>query len=300
MDDRGRLAQPLTQAQHWRRTRRAFRRFIAALEFHVPRGAGIAAASAFFLATSGYGAVRGGHVDVVVGHVKDARDLVANAAGLRIATIALGGQKQITREEILAIAGVTGRSSLLFLDADDARLRLKAHPWIADATVLKLYPDRLHITVSERQVFALWQKDGRVSVIAADGVVVEPYVAAHSAHLPLVVGAGAETQASEFLSRMDRYLALRDEVAAYVLVAERRWNLKLKNGLMVRLPEFDTDRAIETVLMLDRDKKLLSRDIASVDLRVPDRVTVRLSDDAALARAEALKDKKTKRKGSDA
>ena len=46
-----------------------------------------------------------------------------------------------------AIAGVTGRSSLLFLDADEARARLKANPWIADATVLKLYPDRLHITV---------------------------------------------------------------------------------------------------------------------------------------------------------
>ena len=64
------------------------------------------------------------------------------------------------REEILAIAGVTGRSSLLFLDADEARARLQANPWIADATVLKLFPDRLHITVKEREVFALWQKDG--------------------------------------------------------------------------------------------------------------------------------------------
>jgi cell division protein FtsQ len=225
---------------------------------------------------------------------------LANAAGFHIATIALAGQKQVTREEILSIARVTGRSSLLFLDADDARTQLKANPWIADATVLKLYPDRLHITVRERQAFALWQKGGRVSVIAADGVVVEPFVAAHSGLLPLVVGAGAEKQASEFLSVMDRYPEIREQVAAYVLVAERRWNLKLKNGIDVRLPETEIGRALETLIALDRDKKLLSREIAGIDLRIADRVTVRLTEGAAQARAESLKDKKAKRKGGDA
>ena len=71
------------------------------------------------------------------------------------------GEKEVSREEILTTAGVTGRASLLFLDADAARARLMANPWIADAAVLKLYPDRLQITITERQAFALWQKDGQ-------------------------------------------------------------------------------------------------------------------------------------------
>jgi cell division protein FtsQ len=50
---------------------------------------------------------------------------------------------------------------------------------------------------------------------------------------------------------------------------------------------------------LDREKKILSRDILAIDLRLPDRVTVRLSDAAAAAREEALKDKK-KKKGGEA
>jgi cell division protein FtsQ len=50
---------------------------------------------------------------------------------------------------------------------------------------------------------------------------------------------------------------------------------------------------------LDREKKLLSRDIVAVDLRLPDRVSVRLSDAAAQAREDALKDTK-KKKGGDA
>ena len=79
---------------------------------------------------------------------------------------------------MLAIGGVNGRSSLLFLDAATVRDRLKANPWIADATILKLYPGQLQIDIVERSAFALWQQDGRLSVIADDGAVLEPYVIA--------------------------------------------------------------------------------------------------------------------------
>lgn len=304
MDDRGRLAQSLKRPYSFARLGRAIHRLSAIVENHVPRGAGLAATIVLVGASLAYGSVRGGHTDTVVAQFKDARDALANAAGFSISSIAMTGQVQLTREQILAIAGVTGRTSLLFLNADDARGRLKASPWIADATVLKLFPDRLHISVTERQAYALWQKDGRLSVIARDGTILESYVAPHFARLPLVVGQGAAQRAADFLALMDRYPAIRDQARAYVLVAERRWNLRLKNGLDIRLPEAQPERAIETLIALDRDKKLLSRDITAIDLRLADRVTVRLSDAAAqernLARDEALKEKKARRRAGDA
>jgi cell division protein FtsQ len=165
--------------------------------------------------------------------------------------------------------------------------------------VLKLYPDRLQITVTERQAFALWQKDGRVSVIATDGTVLEPFVEDRYLRLPLVVGRGAERQANDFLAAVDRYPGIVSLLRASVLVADRRWNLRLTNGIDVRLPETNVEQALDRLVMLDREKKLLSRDIVAVDLRLPDRVTVRLSDAAAQAREDALKDKK-KKKGGDA
>ena len=88
---------------------------------------------------------------------------------------------------------------------------------------------------------------------------------------------------------------------ASIFVAERRWNLRLANGLDVRLPETGVDQALERLVALDREKKLLSRDITAIDLRLPDRITIRLSDAAAQAREDALKDKdKKKKKGGDA
>ena len=63
--------------------------------------------------------------------------------GFRITTVAINGRKQLSQDEVLAIGGVNGRSSLLFLDAAAVRDQLKANPWIADATVIKFYPGAL-------------------------------------------------------------------------------------------------------------------------------------------------------------
>jgi len=134
-------------------------------------------------------------------------------------------------------------------------------------------------------------------VIADDGTVLEPFVEDRYLGLPLVVGRGAQRQAKAFLTIVNRYPDLRPMLRASILVAERRWNLRLINGIDIRLPEADVDHALAELAALDRDKKLLSRDITVVDLRLPDRVTVRLSDAAAQARDEALQPKKKKKAG---
>jgi cell division protein FtsQ len=228
------------------------------------------------------------------------RDATANSVGLRITAVSLTGSKEVSREEILTTAGVTGRASLLFLDADAARDKLLANPWIGDAAVLKLYPDRLQITVTERQAFALWQKDGRVSVIASDGTVLEPFVESRYMTLPVVIGKGAEHAAQDFLAVLDRHPDVRTLTRASILVAERRWDLRLLNGIDVRLPETGVEDALNRLVQLDHDKKLLTRDITMVDLRLPDRVTVRQSDAVAQAREEALSANKKKKKAGDA
>jgi cell division protein FtsQ len=89
-------------------------------------------------------------------------------------------------------------------------------------------------------------------------------------------------------------------VRASILVAKRRWNLRLLNGIDVRLPETDVPAALARLVQLDHDKKLLTRDITMVDLRLADRVTVQLSDAAAQARDEALAGNKKKKKGGSA
>jgi cell division protein FtsQ len=275
-------------------------RLIALLERYLPNRVGIAATVLILLGSTGFGIVKGGHVEELTSALSDTRNALANSAGFRITSVAINGRKQMTQDEVLAIGGVNGHSSLLFLDADAVRDRLKANAWIADATVLKLYPGQLQIDIVERTAFALWQQDGRLSVIADDGAVLQRYVTRRFIPLPLVVGKGAETRARDFLALLNRYPQVRAATKAVIFVGERRWNLRLKDGLDIRLPENDVGNALATLSALDKEDRLFSRDIVAVDMRLPDRLTVQLSDDAAKAREELLKDKKSKKKAGDA
>jgi len=263
----------------------------------VPRGAGSSAAAVLLLASVCYGAVRGDHVPQIIENVQDLCDATANRLGFRISEVALAGEREVDRGEILVLAGISDRSSLLFLDASRARARLLSNPWIAEATVLKLYPDRLRIEIRERLPYALWQRDGRVALIAADGTVLETVAPSRFGNLPLVVGKGAEQSAQNFLTLIARYPTIAHATVASVLVAERRWNLHLEGGVEILLPERDPEQALRTLIDLERSDRLLSRDIVAIDLRLVDRVTVRQSDGAAAVRDQALKDAEKLKKG---
>lgn len=315
MDGRGRLAQPLTGTEN------GLGRFARAARFHVrsmplgwavrrigtaliawqpPRGFGVAAVTALMLASGWYGTVRGGHLTEVAQQWQDLCDEGANLLGFRLAEVTLSGNKNLNHNEIFAAAGLTTHTSLPFLDLAAARERLLSVPWIAEATLKKFYPGTLEIEIKERDAFALWQRDGKVFVIAVDGRELQPFDGARFARLPLVVGAGAGPRAQELLDHLAAYPQLAQDLRAAVLVAQRRWNLRLKNGLDIRLPENDVDGALATLTRFDREQKLMSRDIVAVDLRLSDRITVQLSEQAAQARADAIKDKKKAKKGGDA
>ncbi|MDQ0510236.1 cell division protein FtsQ/DivIB [Ancylobacter amanitiformis] len=255
-------------------------------------GAGTWLVAAFFAATGVYGLERGGHMPVAIETVRDAADSVANFAGFRIANVNLSGQNHVTPGEILATAGVKPNSTLVFLDAEAARERLEQLAWIKRATVQKLYPDRLDIQIVEREGYALWQKDGKINVIARDGTIIAPYSDdPRYIRLPIVVGEGAQKHVGDIVEALSLVPGVRDQVRAAIRVADRRWTLKMRNGIDVRLPERDIGDALQELAVLDRDKQLLTRDITIIDLRLPDRVSVRLSDAAYEARQIELKAK---------
>jgi cell division protein FtsQ len=275
-------------------------RLIAFIERYLPNRAGVAATVLLLLGSTGFGVVKGGHLADFTAALSDTRNAIANSAGFRITAVAINGRKQLTQDEVLAIGGVNGRSSLLFLDAATVRDKLKTNPWIGEATVLKLYPGQLQIDIVERTAFALWQNDGRLAVIADDGAVLEPYLSRRFISLPLVVGKGADTRARDFLALLDRYPQVKSQTKAAIFVGERRWNLRLKDGLDIRLPEHDVGNALAALSKLDKEDRLFSRDIVAIDMRLQDRMTVQLSEDAAKAREELFKEKKPKKKAGDA
>jgi cell division protein FtsQ len=259
-------------------------------------GAGACFSLALLAAAGAAGAVKGGHYAAFVAAEGEPADDLAKALGFSIKAVTIAGERELKEQDILAIAGIGPRNSLLFLDVAKIRERLKQLPLVKEAAVTKLYPDRLLIEIDERQPFALWQCDGQVQIVAADSVSLAAMHDQRFIHLPLVVGAGANEKLDQYLALLETAGDLRERIVAGVLVAGRRWTLKTANGIDVLLPEMEPEAALAKLADLQRTSHVLDKDILSLDFRQPGQVVARLAQEAAAERA-ALLTSKTKAKG---
>jgi len=257
------------------------------LDRPAPRGFGLILACGLVVGAAALGVVRGGEYQAFLAREGSVGDYLARALGFDIAIVTIAGQSELHEPEILAAAGISPRNSLLFLDVAQARARLESTPLVKQASVRKLYPNQIVIDLIERTPSALWQKDGQVKTIAADGAVIDDMRDQRFTALPFVVGEGANERLAEFTALLDASAELRPKIVAGVLIGERRWNLKLASGVDVKLPEINPLGAMATLLRLQRQSRILERDVLSLDLRVEGRLFARLSEEAAAARVEA-------------
>lgn len=258
------------------------------------RGLGLVLLAALFGGTGLYGSIRGGEYEAFVAEYGSPTDVVARALGFPIDAVSISGIAELSPDQILAGGGVGPKESLALLDPAGVRERLRRIPLVKDATVRKLFPDRLAIAVVEREPAGLWQRDGRLALIAGDGVTIDEVRDDRFNDLPFVVGAGANQHLPDYLNLLAAAGDLHDRVTAGIYVGERRWTLKLDPGVDVELPETGAADALRRFVDLERQYKVLEKDVIAIDLRIPGRMTVRLSEDAAAQRAAMLAKKNKK------
>lgn len=229
-----------------------------------------------------YGLFVGGHAQAAVDATSRQVNRVLALSGFSIQDVRVTGRAQTRKDDLLEAVGVERGDPIFGFDTEAARQRIERLGWVRSATVTRLLPDTIRIDVTERQPFALWQRGGALSIIDAEGQPITDEGVQDFAHLPFIVGFGAPRQAPALLNMMRaEQPQLLQRVRAFVRVSDRRWNLRLENGVDVKLPETGVEKALSDLAVYDTKYKVLSRDIVSVDLRLPDRVSVELTEDAA-------------------
>ena len=252
----------------------------------------IALTLSVLLGAAGLGAVRGGQLDTFAAANGNLRDVAARALGFGVDVVTVSGTTHMSEKRILSIAGISSKNSLPFFDVDAARVRLEADPLVKQASVRKLYPNQIVIDIVERTPYGVWQNDGQVHAIAADGAPIDEVHDGRYINLPFVVGEGANLRVREFTALLGAMQELRPRVEAGILVGRRSWDLKLKDGMEIKLPEENPQAAIATLLRLQRQSRILERDVLALDFRAPGRVFVRLMQEAAAEWAAAHAPKK--------
>lgn len=252
---------------------------------NVPRYAGTIGMLSFLGATGIYGMVLGGHSENMI-------KATASTFGFAVEDVKVVGNSETSDIDILGQLELDGETSLVGLSAENARQTIAKLPWVESAEVRKVYPGTLLVSLEERKAFAVWQNGQELSLIDSAGDTIVPFRPGRYNTLPLVVGEGAEKRVKGFVDEVAAYPSLAGKVRAYIRVADRRWDLLLENGVRIMLPEDEPMKALAEIERLDGEKHLLSRDIASVDMRLDDRVTVKLTPSGMEQRQKFLAERK--------
>jgi cell division protein FtsQ len=212
-------------------------------------------------------------------------------AGLRLEALTVEGRVNTHPEDVLAALDVERGTPILSIDVAEAREAIESLPWVKSARIERQLPDAVHIVLEERTAYALWQRGSRYTLIDAEGHAIAD-VPGQVGELPLVVGADAPAHAFALFEALKAAPEVGTRVKAAVRIGGRRWNLHVdsyEDGLTVRLPESGLAEAIARLAALQREHAILERDIAAVDLRLPDRLVVQLTaPPAAKAATPAL------------
>jgi cell division protein FtsQ len=203
------------------------------------------------------------------------------ALGLTVGEVMVEGRNETQPAALATALGIRRGEPLLAVDLGAVKARLEALPWVLSASVERRWPQLIYVKLAERSPLALWQQDGKIRLIDSAGTVIEGADTGRFGNLPFVVGEGAGKAAPAFLAILAQQPSLAKHVQAAVRVGRRRWNLHLVEGIDVRLPESNPEDALGRLAELETKERLFDRDIVMIDLRLPDRLIVRLSPEAA-------------------
>lgn len=245
------------------------------------------------LAGAGYGAVQL-HRSALPQSVLEAtfnRVLDGTARfGLAVADVRVEGREATDRDTILAALGAAPGTPILAVSPSRAKEQIEKLPWVHSAVVERSLPDTIYVRLVERKPLALWQHGGKLDLIDHEGSVIPVTHLDRFAKLPMVIGEHAASHAAELIDMLTTEPDLAARVSAAIRVGDRRWNLRVDNAIEVLLPADSPASAWAQLASLERSSAILKRDVQVVDVRLPDRLVVRVNP-------EALKEAPVPKKG---
>ncbi|MGH6981126.1 MAG: cell division protein FtsQ/DivIB, partial [Stellaceae bacterium] len=200
-------------------------------------------------------------------------------SGLRVRVVQVEGRERASADSILAALRVTRGTPIFAVDPAAAKARLEKVPWVKTASIYRRLPDTLFVKMTEQQPLAYWQRGNALTLIDRDGKPISAKNLGDYSRLPVLVGDDAPANADAVIKMLASEPKLAEQVAAAVRVGGRRWNVEFKNGVSVALPEDDATGAWHRLAAIEKNHRILERRVTLVDLRLPDRVYLRLPPD---------------------
>ena len=200
--------------------------------------------------------------------------------GLSIQNLMVDGREYVDAEVLMALLNTEQGDPILAFDPDEARRNIERLSWVEKAFVQRKLPDTVYINIREKVPVAIWKEKDALKVIDQNGTLIADRDLLRFKDFMIVSGANAPKHAPELVTRLQSEQALWPMIESAEWVGDRRWNVSLKNGVVLKLPEKDTSYAIRRLVDAQKSDSILDKDIKMIDLRQSDRMIVRTTPGA--------------------
>jgi cell division protein FtsQ len=196
-------------------------------------------------------------------------------SGFVVKEVLLEGRVNSNPDILRALMNVERGDSILRFDPDTTKDMLERVSWVKEAHIERRLPDTIYVGLLERKPIALWQYEGKIKLIDSDGVVLTDKNIEEFKDLVLVVGENAPAEAKDILAMTSLEPLIGERLEAVSKIGDRRWDLRLKGGITVKLPEKDIGLAVKMLADAQVNDRLMDKDIIAIDMRDLERITVR-------------------------
>lgn len=229
---------------------------------------------------AGWGA-REANRQMVADAFNDMKTQIQQRDEFMVKVMAVDGADEDLSADIRTVLPVEFPLSSFELDLEEMRQTVAALPAVAEASLRVRPGGILQVNVTQRQPVAVFRAPDGLKLIDAEGVLIQTIIArADRPDLPLITGDGARDALAEGLEIYAVAGPLTPRMRGVVRMGERRWDVILESGQRVLLPTDDAVPAFERVVAMNQAQDLLERDVSVVDMRHPDRPTIRLTEQA--------------------
>ncbi|WP_397604455.1 cell division protein FtsQ/DivIB [Sphingorhabdus sp.] len=213
---------------------------------------------------------------------------LAAKAGFQVKRVPVTGMERVDQLKVYQLVLAEKDRAMPLVDIEKIRADLLQYGWIKDARVSRRLPDTLAVEIIERKPAALWQRNGRYSLIDANGIVLANVRAGEGGDLPTLNGNEANEHIVALNALLDNASALKSQVSGASWIGKRRWDLQFQTGETLALPEGEAEaaKALLNFARLDGVHRLLGRDLIHFDLRDPDRAYFRKAPKAKPVKVE--------------
>ena len=195
--------------------------------------------------------------------------------GLRVNKIILRGRDKTPRYKVIDAIGLKKGDPILGVKLEVIHRNLVKIPWIQNATVLRNWPSTIDIRINERKPIALWESKRQKYLVDSQGKTFISERVGRFRSLLVVAGHGAPSSALKLLNIIGTNPSLAAKIARATLIGKRRWDLKLKSGIKIKLPEKNPHKAWKRLIELNSKQRILARDVRLIDMRLPKSIIVK-------------------------